>query len=64
MNKKALSITTKTYIHVEDFDECMDGKFVKEFLMPYFKDVFRDLILRCLCPKAIQEKKLDKVTFI
>lgn len=32
--------------------------------MPYFKDLFRDLTLRCLSPNAIQEKKLDKVTFV
>lgn len=49
---------------MEDYDNSNDGKFIKEYLLPYFKDLFRDLVLRCLTPAAIQEKKLDKVTFI
>jgi len=37
---------------------------VKDYLNPYFKDLYKDLTLRCLSANAIQEKKLDKVTFI
>lgn len=47
---------------MEDFEG--DSKFIKDFLTPYFKDLYKDLILRCLSSAAIQEKKLDKVTFI
>ncbi len=55
----------KSYIQVEDFDiHGGDAKFVKDYLNPYFKDLYKDLTLRCLSTTAIQEKKLDKVTFI
>ena len=55
----------KSYIQVEDFDiHGGDAKFIKDFLNPYFKDLYKDLILRCLSSSAQQEKKLDKVTFI
>jgi hypothetical protein len=60
-----LSPQMKNYIQVEDFDiHGGDSKFIKDFLNPYFKDLYKDLILRCLSSTAIQEKKLDKVTFI
>lgn len=52
------------YLRVEDFDEQSDSKFVRELLAPYFKDLFRDLSLRCLTQTAIDERKLDKTTFI
>ena len=31
---------------VEDYDEQLDGTFVKESLVPYLRDIFRDLSLR------------------
>jgi hypothetical protein len=49
---------------MEDYDEQIDGRFVRDFLTPYLKDVYRDLSLRSLSPAAIKEKKVDKVTFI
>ncbi len=51
-------------IHVEDYDEALDGKFIRDFLTPYLRDVYKDLSLRSLSPQAIKEKKVDKVTFI
>ncbi len=63
MNRLGIN-SNKNFIQVEDFDDINDNKFVKEFLGPYFKDLFRDLAMRCISPNAIQEKKLDKVTFI
>lgn len=33
-------------MQVEDYDEKLDGCFVKECLLPYFRDIFRDLALR------------------
>jgi hypothetical protein len=52
------------YIQVEDYDEQLDGKFVRELMVPYMRDLYKDLALRSLAPAAIKEKKLDKVTFI
>ena len=49
---------------MEDYDEQIDGRFVRDFLTPYLKDVYRDLSLWSLSPAAIKEKKVDKVTFI
>ncbi len=51
-------------IHVEDYDEALDGRFIRDFLTPYLRDVYRDLSLRSLSPQAIKDKKVDKVTFI
>ena len=62
MSKLTLN-TDKYYIKVEDYDD-NDTRFVKDFLVPYLKDLFRDLILRCMQPEAISQKKMDKVTFI
>lgn len=36
------------FIKVEDFDATTDTKFIKEALVPYFRDLFRDLSLRSL----------------
>lgn len=55
--------TGKNQILVEDFDHDSDNKFVKDSLVPYFRDLFRDLALRCMAPQGL-EKKVDKVTFI
>ena len=44
----------KSFIQVEDFDiHGTDAKFVKDYLNPYFKDLYKDLILRCLSTTAI-----------
>lgn len=51
------------FIQVEDFDGSTDTKFVKDQLLPYLKDLFKDLHLRC--NKDIEgEKCIDKATFI
>ncbi len=42
----------------------MDGRFVREFLTPYLRDVYRDLSLRSLSSTAQKDKKVDKVTFV
>ena len=39
-----------TFIEVEDFNALEDNKFIKEALIPYFKDLFRDLSLRATQP--------------
>ncbi len=49
---------------MEDYDEQIDGRFVRDFLTPYLRDVYRDLSLRSLAPAAVKEKKVDKVTFV
>ena len=51
------------YIHVEDFNKSSDSKFIKDFLVPYFKDLFKDLAVRTHTPTTNNDK-IDKVTFI
>ena len=60
-----LTSSIKNYIQVEDCDiNGTDSNFIKEYLTPYFKDLYKDLIMRCISSTALYEKKLDKVTFI
>jgi hypothetical protein len=54
----------KNFIQVQDFDETLDTQMIKEYLMPYLKDLYKDLSLRSIAPNAIKEQKVDKVTFI
>lgn len=51
-------------IQVEDFDSAIDGKFVKDFLRPYFADLYKDLTLRCLTQPALRDKKLDRIALL
>jgi hypothetical protein len=50
------------FIEIEDFDVTTDTKFINDKLVPYFRDLFRDLALRCHQTSG-GEKKIDKVTF-
>jgi len=53
-------------IVIEDFDTQEDTKFIKDALIPYFKDLFRDLSLRTMVTPAAgasSTKGIDKVTF-
>lgn len=54
-------------ILVEDFDENIDGKFIKDSLIPYLRDLYRDLALRSFVSTGqsnTRERRLDKVTFV
>lgn len=42
----------------------MDGRFVKDFLKPYFTDLYKDLTLRCLTQPALRDKKLDRIALL
>jgi hypothetical protein len=64
MQKLSINTSTKDQILIEDFDQDLDSKFIKESLQPYFRDLFRDLSLRCMTNPNSIEKKIDKVTFI
>lgn len=55
---------TGGFIQVEDYEECVDGRFVKEYLVPYFKDLYKDLALRSIHPQAIKEQRMDRVAFV
>jgi hypothetical protein len=33
-------------------------------MRPYLRDLYNDLIVRCIEPEAITEKMLDRITFI
>ena len=46
-------------LHIEDFDAAVDNTFINEELVPYLKDLYRDLMMR-----SSLENNLDKVTFI
>ena len=37
----------KNYIQVEDFDIVEDMDFLKNTFIPYLKDIFDDLLMRC-----------------
>jgi hypothetical protein len=39
--------TTADFISVEEYDAGTDTKFVNNSLVPYFKDLYKDLYLRC-----------------
>ena len=54
---------TADFIQVEDYDASTDQKFVTNSLVPYFKDLYKDLHLRCQKPSE-GEKHIDKVTFV
>lgn len=41
------------HLLIEDFDQSIDGHFIKESLAPYLKNLYRDLTLRSLSPNAI-----------
>lgn len=47
------------FIHLEDYDANLDGEFVKEELVPYLRDLYKDLLMR-----SNQPEHVDKVTFI
>ena len=49
---------------VEEFDQTLDACFIKDFLHPYFSDLYKDLILRCLTSVALKEKKLDRIALL
>jgi hypothetical protein len=51
-------------IMVEDFDSSVDSRFVKDFLNPYFSDLYKDISLRCLTSAAIRDKKLDRIALL
>ena len=49
-----LTSSIKNYIQVEDCDiNGTDSKFIKEYLTPYFKDLYKDLIMRCIFFKVM-----------
>lgn len=47
------------FIHLEDYDANLDAEFVKEELVPYLRDLYKDLLMR-----SNQAEHVDKVTFI
>lgn len=52
-------------ILMEDYSEARgDPVLVREFLIPYLRDAFNDLTIRCLHPKAVKVLELDKLTFV
>ncbi len=52
---------------MEDYDDAVDGRFVTESLVPYLRDLYKDLALRSFVSYGqsnFKEKRIDKVTFI
>lgn len=47
------------FILLEDYDEDLDAEFVKDELIPYLRDLYKDLLMR-----SNQPEHIDKVTFI
>ena len=46
-------------LHIEDYFAESDNKFVQDVFVPYLKDLYKDLLIRCN-----QVEHVDKVTFI
>lgn len=46
-------------LRIEDYDSKTDDKFVNDTLVPYFKALYSDLLMR-----SSNSKHIDKVTFI
>lgn len=46
-------------LHVEDYDAAIDEDFIREKLVPYLTDLYKDLLMR-----SNQQDHIDKVTFI
>ena len=34
------------YIHLEDYDADLDAEFVRDELVPYLRDLYKDLLMR------------------
>jgi hypothetical protein len=56
--------TSSGTILVEDFDSTVDTRFVRDFLKPYFLDLYKDLTLRCITQPALRDKKLDRIALL
>lgn len=53
----------QSQFQIEDFTEA-EAQTLHDILKPYLRDLFNDLIVRCIEPEAINEKMLDRITFI
>ena len=53
----------QSQIQIEDFSES-EAQTLHDILKPYLRDLYNDLIVRCIEPEAITEKMLDRITFI
>ena len=38
--------TEGDFLHVEDYDANLDADFVKDELVPYFRDLYKDMLMR------------------
>ena len=47
------------FLHMEDYDPNLDSEFVKDELVPYLRDLYKDMLMR-----SNQPEHVDKVTFI
>jgi hypothetical protein len=42
----------------------LDDEKLVEILSNYLRDLYNDLIIRCIQPKAVKAQMLDKITFL
>ena len=49
---------------IEDFNEATDAGLTRDCLVPYLRDLYSDLIIRCIQPRAVKAQMLDKITFL
>lgn len=40
------STNNDDFIHLEDYDANLDAEFVKDDLVPYMRDLYKDLLMR------------------
>ena len=50
--------------NIDDPCEQGDSTLVREYLGSYLRDLYNDLVIRCILPAAVKAQLLDKVTFI
>ncbi len=41
-----------------------DSRLIKEYLIPYLRDLYKDLTMRSIAPGAVKDHKLDRVAFV
>lgn len=58
-NKMLPGANEEDYILLEDYDADLDAEFVRDELVPYLRDLYKDLLMR-----SNQPEHIDKVTFI
>ena len=50
------SAANDDFLHLEDYDANLDAEFVKEELVPYLRDLYKDLLMRSSFRQSFEKK--------